>query len=96
MIFNRQLVIFICLACSSGAAIAQEDSAKDPNWPLYDLSVHGFYEVRAGYRTRNDPYEKDMSIMEQRLQLELSSKPEWGDLKIKGDTVGDLVEECGF
>jgi hypothetical protein len=62
---------------------------------LYDLSVHGFYEVRAGYRTKNDPYEKDMSIMEQRLQLELTSRPEWGDLKIKGDTIGDLVEEKG-
>jgi hypothetical protein len=34
-----------------------------------------------------------MSIMENRLQLDLSSYLDWGDLKFKGDFIGDLVEE---
>ena len=60
-------------------------------------SIHGFYEIRSGYRTRNDPYEKDMSIMEQRLQIDFTSFPSWGDIRVKGDVVGDLVtEEADF
>ena len=57
--------------------------------------VHGFYEMRGGFRTQNDPYEKDMSIMENRLQLDLFSYPDWGDIVIRGDAIGDLVEEEG-
>jgi hypothetical protein len=55
--------------------------------------MHGFYEIRSGWRLRKDKYEKDMSIMENRLQLDLSSYPDWGDLKVKGDVFGDLVTE---
>jgi len=57
------------------------------------VEMHGFYEVRAGYRLQNDPHQKDMSIMENRLQLDFASYPDWGDLKFKGDVVGDLVLE---
>jgi hypothetical protein len=57
--------------------------------------IHGFYELRSGYRTRNDPYEKDMSIMETRLQLELSTFTDWADFKVKGDLFGDWVTEQG-
>ena len=59
------------------------------------LDVHGFYEVRSGYRLRNDPHEKDMSVMENRLQLDVSSYVEWADFKVKGDVIGDLVTEEG-
>ena len=58
-----------------------------------DVEVHGFYELRSGYRLRKDKYEKDMSVMETRLQTDLSSYPEWGDIKVKGDVYGDMVEE---
>ncbi len=60
---------------------------------LPEVEIHGFYEMRAGYRLRNDKYEKDMSIMENRLQLDLSSYLDWADIKFKGDEFGDLVEE---
>ena len=49
--------------------------------------------MRSGYRLRKDKYEKDMSIMEQRLQIDLSSYLDWADFKVKGDIIGDLVEE---
>ena len=58
-----------------------------------DLEVQGFYEVRAGWRTRKDKYAKDMSIMETRLQLDLMKVTDWGDIRAKGDVYGDLVDE---
>jgi len=76
-------------------ATAQEDNqdANDSLFSNLEIEAHGFYEMRAGYRIRKDEYQKDMSIMENRLQIDLASYPEWGDLKVKGDVFGDLVEE---
>jgi len=59
------------------------------------VEIHGFYEMRGGYRLQNDRYEKDMSIMEGRLQLDLFSNLDWADVKVKGDVIGDLVTEEG-
>ncbi len=72
-------------------APAEEDMQFLPT--LDDIEVHGFYEVRSGYRVRRDEYEKDMSMMETRLQLDLSSFTDWADFKVKGDVFGDMVEE---
>jgi len=62
---------------------------------LPPIETHGFYEVRGGYRLQNDKYEKDMSIMEGRFQFDLFSYLDWGDIKVKGDVIGDLVTEEG-
>jgi len=89
MIGNRRMmaVVGVLAAAFSLALSAQEDEQAAETSFLDELEVemHGFYEARAGYRLRNDKYEKDMSIMETRLQLDLSSYPEWGDIKVKGD-----------
>ncbi|MFH1371823.1 MAG: hypothetical protein ABII09_11150 [Planctomycetota bacterium] len=90
MICGRAFIVLLAVVISAPVM-----AVSDSNSLLADVDVHGFYEVRAGYRTRNDKYEKDMSLMEQRLQLELSSRQDWGDWKVKGDTIGDLVEEQG-
>ncbi|MBN2018956.1 MAG: hypothetical protein JW749_01885 [Sedimentisphaerales bacterium] len=90
MIFRRIFVFLLAIILSS-QIFAKDDSDS----LLEDIDIHGFYEVRSGYRTRKDPYEKDMSVMEQRLQLDVSSYQDWGDWKVKGDTIGDLVEEQG-
>jgi hypothetical protein len=79
------------------------EAATDGNEPkksfLTNLSeaveIHGFYEMRGGYRLQNDKYEKDMSIMENRFQLDLFSYQDWGEVKVKGDFIGDLVTEEG-
>ncbi len=71
----------------------QQDNPSDIDLLFENLGVHGFYEIRSGYRTRKDKYEKAMSIMEQRLQIELSSYLDWADFKVKGDIFSDLVEE---
>ena len=78
-------------------ALAEEESEEgdDSFFGIFPIEIHGFYEIRTGYRVRKDKYEKDMSVMETRLQVDFSSYPDWGDLKVKGDVFGDLVEEKG-
>jgi len=92
------LVICIVVGVSLPAIAADTDENSDDSFfSDMPIEVHGFYEMRSGWRLRKDKYEKDMSIMENRLQLDLSSYPDWGDLKVKGDVFGDLVtEEADF
>ena len=90
------LVAMWLAAAFSLPAEAASDNAKANRSFFHNLpevEVHGFYEMRAGYRLRKDKYEKDMSVMENRLQLDLSSYLDRADLKFKGDFIGDLVTE---
>ncbi|MHC4641786.1 MAG: hypothetical protein ACYS32_09095 [Planctomycetota bacterium] len=92
------IVVVIALAAAFSVAAAAEDENQEAEDSLFGevpIEIHGFYEIRTGYRIRKDPYQKDMSIMETRLQVDLSSYPEWGDLKVKGDVYAGLVEEKG-
>ena len=74
---------------AANAGFAFQDTLAD----LYQTDVYGFVEARNGWRLQNDPNQKDTSISEMRLQLNISSDQNWGIIKIKGDLVGDLVEE---
>jgi len=94
-VITRLLTGFSIVALLSLPVKAQQDNPDNLASLLSNLEVHGFAEVRAGYRTQNDPHEKDMSIMESRLQVDLSSFLDWADFKFKGDAVGDLVTEQG-
>jgi len=87
-------VSIICIFISL-PVMAQENNASDLNSLLSNMDVHGFYEIRSGYRTRKDKFEKDMSIMETRLQLDIAAYNDWADFKVKGDIIGDLVTEEG-
>ncbi|MHC4656369.1 MAG: hypothetical protein ACYS91_15335 [Planctomycetota bacterium] len=99
MIWSKGIpvILLFFVAAFSLPAVAEEESegADDSFFGILPIEMHGFYEIRSGYRTRKDKYQKDMSVMETRLQVDLSSYPEWGDLKVKGDVFGDLVEEQG-
>jgi hypothetical protein len=91
------LRLALCSALPAKAAASEEKADNSIFSKLPPIEMHGFYEMRSGYRLQNDKYEKDMSIMENRFQLDLSSYPDWGDLKVKGDVFGDLVtEEADF
>ncbi len=85
--------VLVLAAILSSANAGQDKGANNIDLLFSNLDMHGFYEIRSGYRTRKDKYEKDMSIMEQRLQVELSSYLDWADFKVKGDLFGDMVEE---
>jgi hypothetical protein len=88
------VVFIVSLGCPP--AHAEEANEEQPSlWDLPPIDVHGFCEMRAGYRTRKDRHEKDMSVMENRFQFDLSSYLERADFKVKGDVIGDLVTEEG-
>jgi len=93
MIHNKWITVVMLVTMFSLPVLAEEDTPNDFESLLSNLEMHGFYEIRSGYRTRKDKYEKDMSIMEQRLQIDVSSYLDWADFKVKGDIIGDLVEE---
>lgn len=66
-----------------------------PSWlaDADDLELRGFVDARAGARTGSDPYEKDVSLAETRLQLDLNWFKERAVFKFKGDLVGDAVTD---
>jgi hypothetical protein len=92
------IICFATLNVIPFAAVASDENS-DANDSFFSklppVETHGFYEIRGGYRLQNDKYEKDMSIMENRFQFDLFSYLDWGDIKVKGDVIGDLVTEEG-
>ncbi len=100
MLSRRVTAAVVLLAAALSSAVTAQDEQDKQN-PIkawldeHEIEYHGFYEARAGYRLQNDPYEKDMSIMEARYQFDLFTMRDWGDVKVKGDVYGDGVEEKG-
>lgn len=84
------IILFVGLALQ----VRAEDSISLlENLP--PVEMHGFLETRAGFRTQSDPHEKDISVMEIRLQGELFTHTEWAEFKYKGDVWGDGITEKG-
>ncbi len=95
---NIRLLICICVFLVGSMVfrvMAEEESQSYLSQFFSNVELNGFYEIRSGYRTRKDKHEKDMSIMEQRFQVDISSYLDWADFKAKGDIIGDLVGEEG-
>jgi hypothetical protein len=87
---------FIVFSLTATAAASDEKTeAKESFLSKLPIETHGFYEFRGGYRLLEDKNEKDMSIMEGRFQFDLLSYQDWGDVKVKGDVIGDMVLEEG-
>ncbi len=79
-----------------GFSIADTEGALsigDQLYEKYEIELNGFIEGRQGWRLQNDPHQKDASISEIRLQLDLTRDADWGIVKLKGDIIGDRVEE---
>jgi hypothetical protein len=93
-ILRTVLFVMILMPRPVFCAETEPDAQAQPSF-FEGLETHGFYEARAGWRTRKDPYEKDMSIMEGRFQLDLSLYKDWAEFKYKGDFWGDGVTEQG-
>lgn len=88
------LVLLFCLITLHG--LSDHISASEPGdwfYDRYETELYGFVEVRQGWRLQDDPEEKNESISEARLQLNLSKEFEFGTGKIKGDLAGDRVTE---
>jgi hypothetical protein len=101
MIHARTTATLLVIVLILGVAVptitmASEEEKEESFFSRFPIETHGFFEVRGGYRLQNDKYEKDMSIMESRFQLDLASYLDWGDLKFRADVYGDLVTEKGY
>lgn len=95
-ILLNKLVLFIVLITT--ITYGQSSFAKEiEQGSLFDqfspVEINGFVEARVGARTQNDPNEKNVSVMETRLQVELFTDTEWAEFKYKGDAWLDGVLE---
>ena len=96
---RTQTIMTLLSLLITGSLCAQENPTEPAKKPAlfgdFPLEVHGFYELRSGYRLQDDAHEKDMSVMEGRFQLDLLSMFDSGEIKFKTDVLGDGVEEQG-
>lgn len=91
------------LGTLSGAS-APSDTEKAGNSRLTDDSfsdehafiLEGFTEARAGSRVRGDGTQKDTSIAEMRIQLELEGETDWAQYAVTADFIHDsVIDESG-
>ncbi len=69
---------------------------ETPSKKLRPPWLHGFWDLRGGVRTQNDPAQsKDATLGELRLQLEADKAWRGVLLKYRGDFIGDAVLEEG-
>ena len=73
---------------------AQADSLNRLGTQLREnIEINGFIEARSGLRTKQYAREKDISVMDARLQLELFTYTDKIDFNFKADTWGDGITE---
>lgn len=58
-----------------------------------ETDVSGFWEASAGTRTQNDPYERQTSLLESRLQLSIERALDSVRLKLTGDVLYDDIAD---
>jgi hypothetical protein len=58
-----------------------------------EIDVSGFWEASAGTRTRSDPYERQTSLLESRLQFSIERPGDTLNLKLTGDLLYDDVAD---
>ncbi len=85
--------LFLSLALLPSWAAAETVPLKDRLYDNYGLDLAGFVETRWGGRLVDDSEEKDLSLGETRLQLDLSRDFDAFILKFKGDLLADAVME---
>ena len=82
------LIVFLALMPLEPHVHAAEINRNSFPDRLPPIELHAFFELRAGCRTQEDPHEKDISVMEARLQMELFTYTDWAEFKYKGGRVG--------
>jgi hypothetical protein len=97
MIKTRLIISLLFFALSvvfSSSSVAETlPDIKEFLYDEYEIDAYGFLEARGGLRLQNDPYEKDATIAEVRLQTDLSRDFDRVELKLKFDLLGDRVIE---
>jgi hypothetical protein len=93
MTMLSKVLISILLSIKGVIQNASASEVGDRLYDRYETELYGFVEARQGWRLRDNPFEKDESISEVRMQLNLSKEFGWGIGKFKGDLAGDRVVE---
>jgi hypothetical protein len=89
-------LIFLLMAISAASPLqAGETKDSDAFDFLSRVEINGFLEARGGYRTQDDPFEKNESVMEARLQAEFFTYTDRAEFKYKGDVWADGITEKG-
>jgi len=93
-IFPAGLLLTLLLSlCPLSVYAVETLSLSDSLYDAYGIEFFGFVDTRWGTRLAAGAHEKDMSIGEGRLQLELNRDFDGFLLKFKGDIIGDAVTE---
>lgn len=90
----KKILISITLALIAAAGRPSASQLQDRLYDDYGVELNGFVEMRQGWRLQGDPYEKQTSISEARLQLDMGKLLDRGEFKLKGDLLGNRVEEA--
>ena len=72
---------------------ALADSLSDRLYDAAGIELAGFYDLRAGTRLQGDPLEKQLSLADGRMRLELDREWDAAILAFKGDLLADGVTE---
>ena len=91
MQFKALVLIIVCMLIPvfSGNARGKDASILD----RLGIEVHGFVDVRGGMRTQDDPYERDTSLGEVRIQTDISRIGDVATLQVRADFLYDDVPE---
>jgi len=89
--------LHVCIAGMILPAMLAMQAAGSPLADrLYDatgIELAGFYDLRAGTRLQNDPTEKQLSLAEGRMRLELDREWDAAILAFKGDLLADAITD---
>jgi hypothetical protein len=101
-----KLVVLLLLAAGAAwagepalpAGLGDDDEielAKEEKGFTLPFDLSGFCELRAGYRLQEDPYQKEASLLETRVQAEVEKALERLTLRVTADFVYDDVVDSG-
>jgi hypothetical protein len=78
----------------AGLVVAQVLTAMTVTAGLLEdagITVHGFADIRAGTRTQDDPYQRDTSLAEARLQLQIERPGDYVSIHTRTDILHDDI-----
>lgn len=87
---HSPILLLLALGCAClqvAPAQAEEESLLES----LDIGMHGFLDARVGIRTQSDPHEKDTSLGEARLQVDLERVFDSVTFRIRTDFLYDNV-----
>lgn len=96
--------LVLCCFCLTSPAAASTEEDKGQLSDEYDFELTGFLEAGIGRRIQDDPYEKEASLAETLLLLDLAKDFNWGAFKAKGfvradgitDEVTTVLRDCNL